>query len=281
MIDLDLPIGLTPLSFLDFETTGLDPSRGDRVIEIGLLRSRGDTIEVEYDRLVNPGRPVGYGAYRVNHISDDMLAGAPLFAEVADELLGLLNGTVVVAHNARFDLGFLKAELTLTQRPFPSVVVLDTVQLARSNVTSAGYSLATLCAMYGIFQEDAHRALGDARATRELFLRLARLLHVRGVRTVGDFTRAQGGALKDRGGAEIDVPPVIREALRGGRLMRIRYRDGYGSTTERLVRPIQLTNRYGDLYLVAHCYLRQGSRTFAVDRIQEMAIAEETDLLGR
>jgi predicted DNA-binding transcriptional regulator YafY len=63
--------------------------------------------------------------------------------------------------------------------------------------------------------------------------------------------------------------------------MRIRYRDGYGSTTERLVRPIQLTNRYGDLYLVAHCYLRQGSRTFAVDRIQEMAIAEETDLLGR
>jgi DNA polymerase-3 subunit epsilon len=281
MIDLDLPIGLTPLSFLDFETTGLDPSRGDRVIEIGLLRSRGDTIEVEYDRLVNPGRPVGYGAYRVNHISDDMLAGAPLFAEVADELLGLLNGTVVVAHNARFDLGFLKAELTLTQRPFPSVVVLDTVQLARSNVTSAGYSLATLCAMYGIFQEDAHRALGDARATRELFLRLARLLHVRGVRTVGDFTRAQGGALKDRGGAEIDVPPVLREALRGGRLMRIRYRDGYGSTTERLVRPIQLTNRYGDLYLVAHCYLRQGSRTFAVDRIQEMAIAEETDLLGR
>jgi DNA polymerase-3 subunit epsilon len=281
MVDLDLPIASAPMAFLDFETTGLDPSRGDRVIEIGLLRSRGDTIEVEYDRLVNPGRPVGYGAYRVNHISDDMLAGAPLFAEVADELLSLLHGTVVVAHNARFDLGFLKAELTLTQRPFPSLVALDTVQLARSNVTSAGYSLATLCAMYGIVQEDAHRALGDARATRELFLRLARLLHVRGVHTVGDFTRAQGGALKDRGGADIDVPPVIREALRTGRLMRIRYRDGYGATTERLIRPIQLTNRFGDMYLVAHCYLRNGSRTFAIDRIQDMAIADETDPLGR
>ncbi|MFO7697978.1 MAG: exonuclease domain-containing protein [Anaerolineae bacterium] len=276
MADLEQPIEAASLAFLDFETTGLDPSRGDRVVEIGLLRTRGQEIEVEYESLVNPQRPIGYGASRVNHISDQMLVGAPSFVEVADQVLTLLNGTVVVAHNAMFDLSFLSAELRLAQRPLPSLVALDTLTLARNNVTSSGYSLAALCEMYGIVQDQAHRALADVYATRELFVRLARLLRRRGVHTVGDFVRAQGGALKDRGGTAVEVPPLIRDALRTGKLMRIRYRDSYGSTTERLIKPVEMSNRFGQLYLVAHCYLRHAQRTFALDRIQDMAVTDES-----
>lgn len=277
MSNLELPIEAASLAFLDFETTGLDPARGDRVVEIGLLRTRGREVEVEFESLVNPLRPMGYGAYRVNHISDQMLSGAPTFSELADQVLSLLNGTVVVAHNAAFDLGFLSSELKLAQRPLPALVALDTLKLARNNVTSSGYSLGALCEMYGIVQDQAHRALGDVYATRELFVRLSRLLRVRGVRTVGDFVRAQGGALRDRSGTEVVVPPVMREALRKGKLMRIRYRDSYGSMTERLIRPVELSNRFGELYLVAHCYLRNATRTFALDRIQEMTITDETE----
>lgn len=277
MVDLQLLIEEAPLAFLDFETTGLDPARGDRVIEIGLVRARGDTIEVEWDQLVNPERAVSFGAYRVNHISDAMLADAPAFAEIADELLGLINGTVVVAHNALFDLGFLKSELTLSQRPFPSLVVLDTLRLARNNITSGSYSLGALCQQFGIILDDAHRALADVRATRELFLHICRRLERRGVRTLEECIRAQGGVLKERGEASVAIPGPIRDALRRRSLMRIRYRDSYGSTTERLIRPIELSNRFGQLYLVAHCYLRRSKRTFALDRIQEMIVTDEPE----
>jgi len=275
MVDLDLRVDQAPLAYIDLETTGLDPAHGDRVIEIGLLRTNGKVVEVEWDQLVDPGRPVSYGAYRVNHISDEMLVGAPLFAQVADELLALVQDTVVVAHNAPFDLGFLKSELTYAQRPLPSVIVLDTVRLARAHVTAPSYSLQALCEMYGIENEDPHRALGDARATRELFVRLTRLLAVRGIRTVSDMIRAQGGPLLDRSRSDIAIPDVLRTAMRSGKRMRIRYRDGRGVLTERVISPIQVTNRFGVLYLVAHCHLRNASRTFAIDRIEEMAMVDE------
>jgi len=270
MIDLGLPIETVPLAFLDVETTGLNPSRGDRVCEVAVLRTRAETIEIEWSRLVNPQRPIGYGAFRVNGISGALVASAPCFGEIADELLGILHGTVLVAHNALFDLAFLKLELDLAQRPLPSLIALDTLRLARNNVTASGYSLAALAAMYGIVHEDAHRALGDVRATHQLFRRMVRLLRARGVSTVGDLLRAQGGVLRDRSGPAVVAAPAVRRALQESSCLRIRYRDTHGSVTERIIRPTQLSVRFGQTYLVAYCFLRRASRTFAMDRIEAM-----------
>jgi DNA polymerase III subunit epsilon len=274
MIDLEQPIDSVPLTFVDVETTGLDPSRGDRVCEVALLRVRGGVVEVEWERLIDPERPMGYGAYRVRGISEAMLRGAPRFADVAAEFVSLVQGTVFVGHNARFDLGFIASELKLAQQPLPSLVALDTLALARRNVTSSRYSLGALCEMYGIAQDHAHRAMGDVHATRALFERLSHLLRARGIQRVGDFLGAQGGVLRQEE-RPVKAPPLITEALARKQRLRIRYQDAYGSVTERLVLPLQVSMRFGQLYLVAHCFMRNSSRTFAVDRIQEMALVDE------
>ncbi|MGI6367770.1 MAG: exonuclease domain-containing protein [Anaerolineae bacterium] len=275
MVDLSTPIEQAPLSVVDVETTGLDPTRGDRVIEVALLGIQQGEVRVEWQRLVNPQRAVSWGAYRVNHISDEMLADAPMFAEIADELLSHLHGTVFVGHNALFDLAFIKAELQLAQRPFPSLVAVDTLRLARRNVSSGDYSLRALCTRYGINMDNAHRAADDAWATYRLLQELVSRLARRGVRTVADLIQAQGGILRERGEGALRVPAPLREAMRRNKLLRLSYRDGYGGISERVVRPIQLADRFGTLYLVAYCYLRHGRRTFSVERIQSMTVLDE------
>ncbi len=275
-MNLDVPIEQAPLAFMDVETTGLDPLFGHRVCEIAVVRCTGHAIEETMDRLVNPQRPMGEGALRVHGISDAMLQDAPLFEHIADELLALLEGAVFVAHNAPFDLGFLASELVHARRPLPMLVALDTLRLARNNMQANSYSLGNLCLQLGIELDDAHRAMNDVLATRELFLRLVARLKRRGAVTVADYIRAQGGPLRRAKVPAADVPPAIRDAMQTGRLLHMRYSDARGAMSERLVRPIQVESRGGRLYLVAHCLLRNDSRTFAVERIQAMAAVDDT-----
>ncbi len=97
-------------AFLDLETTGLSPWFGDRICEVGIVISEGKRIKEQYQTLVNPERPLSVGAASTNGLTDEELESAPLFAEVGPKVLGLLSDTVVVCHNAKFDLQFLDKE---------------------------------------------------------------------------------------------------------------------------------------------------------------------------
>jgi DNA polymerase III epsilon subunit family exonuclease len=156
----------------DVETTGLDP-KSCRVIELAaFVFDLGHPREPlgSMDRLVNPGVPIPEAARAVHGISDGDVAAAPLFSEIAAEFEALAEGTILVAHNASFDLGFISMEFAKTGRPAPVNRVLDSLRLARAAFPGLpSYSLPRLAASLGIVPARSHRALDDALACAEVF----------------------------------------------------------------------------------------------------------------
>ena len=131
----------------DTETTGLNPNAGDRLVEIGCLEllNRFPTGRV-FHKYVNPERDMPREAFDVHGLSSDFLSDKPLFASIAEELYGFLDGAKLVAHNASFDMGFINAEFArVGMAPFSSDVVVDTVQIARRKFPGAKVSLDALC----------------------------------------------------------------------------------------------------------------------------------------
>ena len=153
---------------IDFETTGLFPGGHDRVIEVAVVHVSADgRIEGQWETLINPGRDLGRQDIHRVRAADVM--NAPALAQVAPQLVALLDGRVIVAHNAGFDTRFLLAELARAGHVITEPVIsLCTMLLAREFLPGTGRSLADCCAAYDIDLTGAHRASVDAFATAEL-----------------------------------------------------------------------------------------------------------------
>ena len=162
---------------LDTETTGLSTAQGHRVIEIGAIELVNRRLTGrEFHRFLNPERDIDEGAERVHGISRADLETAPLFHEIADELLGFINDAELVIHNAEFDVGFLEHELRLMEHPRPVITdhaqVLDTLSLARELHPGQRNSLDALCKRYEVDASgrDLHGALIDADLLARVYL---------------------------------------------------------------------------------------------------------------
>jgi DNA polymerase-3 subunit epsilon len=152
-----------PLVFLDLETTGANAVY-DRVTEVGLIEVAPGGRTTEWSTLVNPGIRIPPTIQTITGITDEMVALAPAFSEIARLLFERLEGKVLVAHNARFDYGFLRNEFRRAGHRYSSRV-LCTVKLSRKLYPhEARHNLDALMARHGIVCEARHRALGDARA---------------------------------------------------------------------------------------------------------------------
>jgi DNA polymerase III epsilon subunit family exonuclease len=166
---------------LDFETTGLDSHR-DRVIEIGLLQfSIGPENllreETSLSLLVHPSMPIPRQASLVHGIYDLDVSSAPLFEACIGQLETLAGERTIIAHNAAFDIGFLRSEYRRAGLRFRERPSLDSIPLARKAFPGlASYSLGALVLKFGIDRATAHRALDDARSCAALFLLCARRL---------------------------------------------------------------------------------------------------------
>ena len=147
---------------LDFEASGFVPEGNDRIVEIAVVQlSSNLKVEGEYTSLVNPARDLG--ATYIHGITGSDVQEAPAFAEVADNMVVWLSGRVIVAHNAPFDIRFLRAEFTrLGHTPTGT-------SRRRHTGAHAGEARGSLPRAYAIDHRDAHTALGDARATAALF----------------------------------------------------------------------------------------------------------------
>jgi DNA polymerase-3 subunit epsilon len=169
------PVLAPRLAFIDVETTGSSPER-ERVTEVGLVGVDfdGDAVRVtEWSSLVNPGIPIPAEIQWLTGITNDMVRGAPSFAELAQELYDRLDGAVFVAHNARFDYGFLRAEFTRAGLNFHAKT-LCTVRLSRHLYPDrAPHTLDAIIERFGLGGEQRHRALGDARVLWRLLQKLA------------------------------------------------------------------------------------------------------------
>ncbi|HSS70106.1 MAG TPA: exonuclease domain-containing protein [Casimicrobiaceae bacterium] len=150
------------IAFVDLETTGT-AALGDRVTEIGIVRVENGSDVSEWATLVNPECGIPGGVQALTGITNAMVACAPTFRAIADEVAGRLAGCIMVAHNARFDYGFLKHEFARLGRAF-TAKVLCTVKLSRRLYPDAGrHNLDAVIARHALTADDRHRALGDAR----------------------------------------------------------------------------------------------------------------------
>ena len=156
--------------FVDLETTGANPVR-DRIIEVGIVKVTEWRIDFEWSSLVNPGEPIPSLIQGFTGITDAMVRDAPDFAEIAEQVSALLEGSLFVAHNARFDYGFLKNEFRRLDMPFQPRV-LCTVELSRALYREHHkHGLDALIARHDLACDARHRALGDARVLWD-FVRL-------------------------------------------------------------------------------------------------------------
>ncbi len=285
MLDQTSPLEGVTFAVVDVETTGLSPATGDRICEIAVVRGRAGQILDTFTTLVNPLRAIGAGARRVNGISDNMVYRAPVFADVAGEVGTLLHETVLVAHNAGFDMGFLRNEMPPAAGGAAALprFVVDTLQIARQRYEFPSNSLESIATIIKMgAHRTAHRALADAQTTWRVLTWFINDLRDRGLpmESLGDLLTLQGRLdlaprpyLPANAPSEI-VPPVVNQAITEGLLLRLRYASPGGPPTDRLVAPRRVALEHESLYLVAYCHLRQEERTFRFDRILKLELCE-------
>ncbi len=161
---------------LDTETTGLDPLRGDRVVEIGCIELLNSIPSGQtFHRYLNPQRDIPAEAFAVHGLSAEFLADKPFFADIVEDLLAFLGDDPLVIHNAGFDVGFLNAELDRCGKAaIARERLVDTLMLARRKFVGVRNSLDDLCGRFGIdtSKRVKHGALLDAELLAEVYLEL-------------------------------------------------------------------------------------------------------------
>jgi DNA polymerase-3 subunit epsilon len=184
---------------VDVETTGVRAGGNDRITEIAVVVVQGGRREVVFDSLVNPGRPIPPVIRAITGITDEMVRDAPTFAAVADQVLAALSGRIFVAHNARFDWGFVTAELRRSRDLALDGPRLCTVRLARRlvrGIRSCG--LDSLQVYFGLQNAARHRAAGDALVTAEILALLLRMAREEGARTLQDVAAIEARRIAAR-----------------------------------------------------------------------------------
>ena len=200
-----LPAPFDRLAFVDIETTGMRPTR-DRITEIAVIPVDRGVVGEPFDRLVDPGVAIPPTITRLTGIRDDMVEGAPVFARLADELREMLEGRWLVAHNARFDAGFLRNAFRQAGLVVP-LRELCAVKLSRRlDRGERRHNLDSLIARHDLPVGDRHRAMGDCRALPSL---LARFVERDGVDAVVEAL----GCQVQRASTPPNLDPAVLDAV--------------------------------------------------------------------
>jgi DNA polymerase-3 subunit epsilon len=161
---------------LDTETTGLDPSKGDRVVEIGCVETMHHIATGEsFHVYINPERDMPVEAFNVHGLSEEFLSDKPVFAEILGDFMTFIGDSPLVIHNAEFDMKFLNSELKKLGRPMlDRDRAIDTVAMARRKFPGAQANLDALCRRFEIdlSRRDKHGALLDAELLADVYLQL-------------------------------------------------------------------------------------------------------------
>ena len=262
-----------PLAFLDFETTGLSSSDGDRVVEVAIIRlaNLDDPKPTQFQQLVQPGIAVPKSSIAIHGIQDEMLKDAPAFADVVDDIAGSLEGAIVVAHHAPFDIGFLGTECARAGRSVPHHgPVLDTLRLARALFGFPSCGLSSLAKRMNVPLTNHHRALADCQATLSVCRQMLECIDPGRVFTVGGLIEriehmTPGGVQRGKMNA------LFQQAAQDKADLEIDYTrvqgDGALKTTRRIT-----VQSWRPPNLEAWCHLRNDKRVFRMDRIQKARI---------
>ncbi|MBN2730945.1 MAG: hypothetical protein JXR26_00820 [Balneolaceae bacterium] len=156
-------------SIIDLETTGFSPKRGDKILEVGIVKvQENDKIVDKFSTLVNPNRDISN--YHVHGVKPSLVKNAPKFDELKDFIRSFVNGSTLVAHNASFDLRFLENELIDQNENLNAICTIKLSRMLDSTLPSR--KLDILCEYYDIEIKDNHQAFADTLATTKLFTKL-------------------------------------------------------------------------------------------------------------
>lgn len=176
---------------LDTETTGLSADSGGKICEIAVSVSQAGLKIEEFSTLLNPGVPMHPDVIAIHGITNEMVAHAPRFVDIVPRLLNVLDGCVFVAHNADFDLSFVRSEMEHCGLRLPDYPVLDTLKLARKNGRFQRNNLGMIAASLGIDAAGAHRALADVRMTEKVLYSFLKDFMAGGVTTLEEVQEYQ------------------------------------------------------------------------------------------
>ena len=188
--ELGTPLAEVTFVVVDLETTGGSPA-GAHITEVGAVKIRGGEVIGEFQTLVNPAEPIPAFISVLTGITDQMVAGSPRIDTVLPAFLEFARHSVLVAHNAPFDISFLKAAAMLTGHSWPAFRVVDTAHLARQLISkdeAPNRKLGTLAKLFGAGTTPDHRALHDARATVDVLHALISRVGSLGVLTLEELS---------------------------------------------------------------------------------------------
>jgi len=276
---------LADLTFVafDVETTGLSPI-ACRLVELSGVKFSLSGGQVDtFSTLINPGQSIPPEVSALHGITDDMVAASPNASQALAQFFQWLNGpsAIMMAHNANFDVEFIKVEALRSGLVPPQNLVLDTLFMAQGLVTGcANYKLKTLSEHFGFAGSLYHRALDDSIYVEKLFRKLLELcqhstlgelnstgaLSVFGVcPQVSGRERLTAEALKTLG--------VLEQAIDGAIEVKITYQSEFKSM--RVVLPKAVIDSRGSVYLNAYCLKSRAERTFRVDKIVEAVVVKK------
>ena len=208
--DLGRPLVRTTFVVLDLETSGGAPHLGAHITEIGAVKVRGGEVLGKFQTFIDPGTPIPSFITELTGINDAMVSSSPRIAEVFPvllEFLGAENETVFVAHNAPFDLSFLKAAATASEYKWPKFTVIDTAKLARrvlSRDEVVNCKLGTLAEFFNASVSPTHRALDDALATVDVLHALIGRVGSMGISTLEELQDFSNRKSSTRSRKELD-----------------------------------------------------------------------------
>lgn len=272
---MDTHIKDIEFTIFDTETTGLEASGGDRIVEIAALRIKGTERIAAFESLVNPKRAISDAAFAVNKITPEMLKNAPAMQEVMPGFLDFIKGSCLCSYNAGFDLEFLNNELKLAgKKELEGVIVIDILKMAKRLLPHLErHALWCVAEKFGLKSKQQHRALSDVELTLEAFYKLNALLEAKGITSFTQFTNLFAINPHILEGTTAGKLAQIQEAINLGTKLKIKYLSSSGlEVTEREVLPKEIKQEKNHSYVVGYCCLRKDERVFRVDGILQMEL---------
>ncbi len=275
-LPLSTPMSEIPFVFLDTETTGIYPDQGARICEIAIIKTRGGKILGSYEQLLNPGRKIPKEASAINHITNEMVEGQPYFRQAADEILDFLKDSVLVMHNAPFDMGFLQLQLRVIRKPSLSNPVIDSLFLARKYYKFPGNRLSHIGKALGLQAGTLHRALGDIELLVKIVDRFLQDFQGSGARTLEDLLLLQEGGMIFPEPAFFQMSSQLEEMFKHSGLVSLEYREGTDKTHTIKAEPLDILVHNGDQYLLALEPDKQKQHQISLERIVSVSISPDT-----
>jgi DNA polymerase-3 subunit epsilon len=265
----DQPIRSSRIVVFDTETTGLAPVT-DRIIEIAALALENGSECGRFSSLVDPGIPIPPELTEIHRITDEMVRGQPRFPEVAGAFLEFVNGSIVAAHNAPYDIAMLIPPLREAGLKLPDNPAIDTCRLARRLIQAPNYRLSTVARSLEIEMREAHRAMPDVETCAGV-LQVC-LSRMGAEPTLTEVERASATRLRlgtgvgTLGALPGNLAPIER-AMAGPEPIEIVYKAGSHGERPRAITPLFLLELEGALSVAALCHIDGSLKNFRLDLI--------------